>query len=72
LDLFSEIKQIISLNDIFYKDLANRIDVKGKYEDFDDNMLFADIFVKLAPYFQLYFSYSNNYEKADKLRIKLY
>jgi len=42
-----------------------------RFEGFTNETCISDIFIKVAPFFALYFDYSNNFEKANNLRLKL-
>jgi hypothetical protein len=56
--IFSNIEQILPINKHLLEAVRQRI------ETWHDNQLLGDIFLKMAPFFKMYNTYGNNYEKA--------
>jgi hypothetical protein len=56
--IFGNVEQILTLNTDLRDQLRKRV------EDWSDEQLLGDIFLKTAPFFRLYFSYGTNYETA--------
>ena len=61
--LFSEMESIIQLNKQFY------LDWKAQVEKYHHYQTYGHIYMKYHKFFQLYFTYCNNYKKADKLLV---
>jgi len=56
--IFSNIEQILPINKHLLEAVRQRVD------NWHENQLLGDIFLKMAPFFKMYNTYGNNYEKA--------
>jgi len=62
--MFSNVEQLLPIN----RELLNQLESRVK--NWSDKQKIGDIFNKMAPFFKMYNSYGNNYEKAVELYSK--
>ena len=62
--MFSNVEQLLPIN----RELLNQLE--SRLNNWSDKQKIGDIFNKMAPFFKMYNSYGNNYEKAVELYSK--
>jgi hypothetical protein len=56
--IFSNVEHLLPINNSLLDSISKRV------EDWHENQLIGDIFLKMAPFFRIYSHYQNNYEKS--------
>ena len=59
--IFSNVEHLLPIN----KSLLDT--VSKKLDDWHENQLIGDIFLKMAPFFRIYSHYQNNYERSGAI-----